>query len=105
VPRNPSCPLVLDKLELCNKLVRQHSYEHFEHFLILLCGRKPFDLKKRMNSTSPVWGKYRRRRADLTRSGGGGEDPEASAVERTADLRRIFRPFFLRAKTKAMGEE
>jgi len=43
---------------LCNKLVRQHSYEHFEHFLILLCGRKPFDLKKRMNSTSPVWGKY-----------------------------------------------
>jgi hypothetical protein len=78
VPRNPSCPLVLDQLKqkkkkskqlaldsyykgralmnnnmklrwnyyLCNKFVRQHSYEHFEHFLIALCGRKPFDLRE-----------------------------------------------------------
>jgi len=76
VPRNPSCPLVLDQLKqnkskqlaldsyykgralmnnnmklrwnyyLCNKLVRQHSYEHFEHFLILLSERKPFHSRR-----------------------------------------------------------
>lgn len=50
-----------------------------------------------------LWAAYRRRRADLTR-GGGEEDPEASAAERTADLRRIFR-LFLASKNKGSGEE
>ena len=51
--------------------------------------------KKTREKSRDLWAAYRTRRADLTRSGSK-EDQEASAVERTADLRRIFRLFLAR---------
>ena len=57
--------------------------------------------KKTREKSRDLWAAYRTRRADLTRSGGE-EDPEASAVERTADLRRIFRLFLAVEKGSAV---
>jgi len=58
--------------------------------------------KKNREKSRDLWAAYQTRRADLTRSGGE-EDPEASAVERTADLCRIFRLFLARTnKRKAV---